>query len=64
MPETSLDDLLTTTDVATRLGVSRRTVLHWASTGRLRPVLVGRGRTGTKWFDPADVADLEKELGR
>jgi excisionase family DNA binding protein len=50
--------LLGPTEVAARLGVSRRTVLRWAIAGRFpNAVLEQPGRAGPRWLIPE--ADLE-----
>lgn len=56
MPKTSATEgLLTTTQVAERLGASVRTVSHWAKAGHLPVAHKLPGRTGAMLFNPADV---------
>lgn len=56
MPET----LLTSAEVARRVGVSRQTVRNWAVSGELAAIrLPGRGLLR---FDPADVDRLLQTL--
>ena len=48
-------ELLTTAEVAERLGTTPRTVNRWASSGRLAVALRLPGVTGPNLFDPEVV---------
>lgn len=48
-------DLLTSTQVATMFGVTRKTVGIWARTGALRPAWKAPGKLGGYTFARADV---------
>lgn len=51
------DDLLTSAEVADRLGVGARTVRRWVTEGRLKPtVTTFGGRYRFRW------ADVERQL--
>jgi len=52
-------DLLTTTQVAAALGVSRQAVLQRVETGALVPVTKLPGLTGPYLFDASDVCPAE-----
>jgi excisionase family DNA binding protein len=53
--------LLSSNDLAQRLGISRATVLRAVARGLLRPALVTPG--GHRRFLPEDVEGLERHLG-
>ena len=53
------DDLLTTAQVAERLGKSVATINRMALDDRLTPALVAPGRKGARWYRKADVDALE-----
>jgi len=53
-------DLLTTTEVAEVLGVSRQAVLQRVEAGTLAPVTKLPGKTGTYLFEPADICGTER----
>lgn len=46
---------LSTAQAARILGVNVTTVNRMVAAGRLTPVVQGEGRTGARFFDPADV---------
>lgn len=48
-------ELLTTAEVAARLGVHVRTVHRWVQTGRISPVKRAAGIRGAMLFDADDV---------
>lgn len=52
MASTDLPELLTSTEAAVRLGVSRETIRRWAATKRLRHVKMPSGRLR---FRPEDI---------
>jgi excisionase family DNA binding protein len=53
--------LLTTDDVAERLGVTRRTVQNWIKSGELACYQFGEGRGTTYRIDPKDVEAFLKK---
>ena len=50
----------TTTQVAEQLGVSRDTVRHWITTGRLRATNVAKGSRPSYRISEAALKDMEK----
>lgn len=54
------DKLLTTTQVAARLGLDRRSVWNRVNVGTLKPAFKHPG-TGAYLFDSADIEALEKK---
>jgi excisionase family DNA binding protein len=48
-------ELLTTDEVAVRLGVTRRTVQNWIKAGELACYQFGRGKGTTYRIDPKDL---------
>lgn len=54
--------LLGAADVCERLDINRATLHEWVRAGKITPALSGRGRTGARFFDPADVDRLHGEL--
>ena len=54
------DQLLTTRDVADRLGVSPATVTRMVARGDLTPVFKLAGPRGAFLFRPADIDQLEQ----
>ena len=50
-----MHELLTTSEVADKLGVDRSWVTRLVASGRLVPAMRLPGRTGALLFDPADV---------
>lgn len=54
-PTPQIDDLLTSREVADRLGVNRRTVTRWAESGRLRIAERIDKLRGAYLFRPEDV---------
>lgn len=50
-----MHELLTTSEVAEKLGVDRSWVTRLVSSGRLVPAMRLPGRTGALLFDPADI---------
>lgn len=59
MPEATL---LTTAEVAARVGRTRTTVIEWVKAGRLKPTRKLPTSTGAYLFSERAVAKLEKEL--
>ena len=57
-------ELLTTAEVAARLGVDVRTVARWVNAGRLRPAVQGPGLRGARLFDPAEVDRFVSESAK
>jgi predicted site-specific integrase-resolvase len=57
-----LATLLTTAQVAEKLGKSVATVNRWAADGRLKPAAKAPGIRGAWLFDPADVVEAEKSI--
>ena len=53
--------LLTTTEAATRLGVSVPTLNRWVRQGRIAPVIQAPGLRGARLYDPADIDTLAAE---
>ncbi|WP_058234152.1 helix-turn-helix domain-containing protein [Devriesea agamarum] len=53
--------LLSTTQVAERLGITRNTVLQRLATDRLVPAMKLPGRTGAYLFDPAVIESIACE---
>jgi DNA-binding transcriptional MerR regulator len=51
----SNDELLFTADVATRCGVTARTVNRWVREGKLTPVAQAPGPKGARMFSAADL---------
>lgn len=51
-------DLLSTAEVAVRLGKSVATVNRYVQRGILEPTAQGPGERGARLYDPADVAEL------
>lgn len=49
------DELLTTAQVAVKLGVTPRTVARMVERGELTPVTQAPGLRGARFFDPADL---------
>lgn len=56
-------ELLTSAEVAQRLGVDVRTVARWANSGRLPTAIKAPGLRGVRMFRPEDVEALEASLG-
>lgn len=56
-------DLLTTKQVADRLGVAVSTVSRMARDGRLIPALKTDGLRGAMWFEASDVDDILATAG-
>lgn len=54
------DELLSTAQVATRLGKSVATVNRYVKRGVLEPAAQGPGERGARLYDPADVDALAK----
>jgi excisionase family DNA binding protein len=52
-------DLLTTAQVAKRLGVDVRTIHRWVKRGTLTPALKATGIRGPLFFDEDDVKRLK-----
>lgn len=52
------DELVTTRDVALLCGVAIGTVNRWVREGRLVPVIVGNGPTGTRFYRRVDAEEL------
>lgn len=52
------ETLLTTSEVASALGISVQTVSRWVSIGRLEPVRKLPGLRGAFLFSPADIDAL------
>lgn len=57
-------ELVTTAEVADRLGCDVRTVHRMVRTGRLTPVQKLPGRTGSYVFSPADIDALAAATDR
>jgi excisionase family DNA binding protein len=57
------DQLLTTAQVAERLGLSVATVNRRAKDGELRPEMEFPGRTGARLFHPAEVERFAATIG-
>jgi excisionase family DNA binding protein len=53
--------LLTTDEVAERLGVTRRTVQNWIKAGELACYQFGEGKGTTYRIDPQDLAAFLKQ---
>lgn len=54
-------DLLTTKQVADRLGVTVKTVHRWVETGKLAQAAKLGEKTGARLFDPSEVGRFETE---
>jgi len=54
------DELLTTAQVAERVGKNVRTIGRWVEAGRLTPAHRLPGKTGALLFKSADVDELAK----
>ena len=54
-------ELLTTAEVAERLGVSVWTVHRWTDAGRITPAVKAPGIRGAYMFEPAEVERVESE---
>lgn len=52
---------LTTSEVASRLGIARQTVLQRVHTGKLAPIGQLPGRNGALLFDAEQIDDLARE---
>lgn len=52
---------LTTPEVASRLGVSRRSISRWAQHGKLEPLHHNPGQTGAYLFDAAQIDAMADE---
>ena len=63
MAPTDLPDLMTTAQVAARLGVTVTTVNRWAADGTLPVARKLPGRTGANLYAPADVEALVTRKG-
>lgn len=55
-------EYLTTAQVAARLGKPHRTIIHWASIGRLPVAARLPGKTATLLFEPAMVDKLAETV--
>ena len=55
------NDLLTTSQVAERIGVTVRTVNRWVAAGRLEPAITFPGHTGPNLFRHDAVDDFLSE---
>ena len=63
-PNTYTNELVTTSEVAAALGISRQAVLQRVTAGTLRPVYKSPARTGGYLFSAPDVFCLAPELAR
>ena len=60
----TLSEVITTTEVAHMLGISRQAVLQRVRNGSLQPVFKSPARTGGYLFSAPDVACLIGAVGR
>lgn len=61
MPKYEHQDLITSADVAQKIGVHVTTVARWVAAGSLRPAMKLPGETGAYLFDRAEVEQLASE---
>lgn len=57
----SIDDLMSTREVARDLGVTHQHVARLVRNRKLRPAYQLYGRSGALFFDPAEVARFKTE---
>ena len=50
-----LEDLLTSAEVAERLGIDRGTLSRWVQAGQIKRAMKLPGKNGAALFDPAEV---------
>jgi DNA-binding transcriptional MerR regulator len=51
-------EFVTTRDAATLCGVAPGTINRWVREGKLTPIVVGTGPTGTRFYRRSDVEGL------
>ena len=56
--------LLTTAEVAAILDRDPSILNRWARSGKIKPALEGTGIRGQRFFKPAEVARIARQMGR